>query len=84
MSFSSHPFSSSNFPHDEIESVLFTELVADEVSDFCRVNTGINMSDVTLKEAVEYLSHTDENYQQFGATFIQHTTFNEERAKQEV
>lgn len=42
------------------------------------------MSDVTLKEAVEYLSHTDENYQQFGATFIQHTTFNEERAKQEV
>lgn len=48
------------------------------------VNTGINMSDVTLKEAVEYLSHTDENYQQFGATFIQHTTFNEERAKQEV
>ncbi|XP_023280963.1 plakophilin-1 [Seriola lalandi dorsalis] len=48
------------------------------------VNSGINVSDVTLKEAVEYLSHPEEKFQQFGATFIQHTTFNEERAKQEV
>ncbi|XP_071332427.1 plakophilin-1 [Trachinotus anak] len=48
------------------------------------VDSGINMADVTLKDAVEYLSHPDENFQQFGATFIQHTTYSEERAKQEV
>lgn len=66
-----------------MKSMLLTEQVS-HFYYFSRVNTGINMSDVTLKEAVEYLSHTDENYQQFGATFIQHTTFNEERAKQEV
>ncbi|XP_008284362.1 plakophilin-1 [Stegastes partitus] len=48
------------------------------------VNTATNMSDMTLKEAVEFLSHPEENYQQCGATFIQHTTFNEERTKPEV
>uniref|UniRef100_A0A4W6EQ49 Uncharacterized protein n=1 Tax=Lates calcarifer TaxID=8187 RepID=A0A4W6EQ49_LATCA len=48
------------------------------------INSGINLSEITLKEAVEYLSHPDDNFQQFGATFIQHTTFKEERAKQEV
>lgn len=42
------------------------------------------MVDITLKEAVEYLSHSDENYQQCGATFIQHATFKEEHTKQEV
>uniref|UniRef100_A0A8C9YSA4 Plakophilin 1 n=1 Tax=Sander lucioperca TaxID=283035 RepID=A0A8C9YSA4_SANLU len=48
------------------------------------VNSAINMSDMTLKEAVEFLSHPEENYQQCGATFIHHTTFKEEGAKQEV
>lgn len=50
------------------------------------VNTAnrVNMSDMTLKEAVEFLSHPEENYQQCGATFIQHTTYNEERTKPEV
>ncbi|XP_059190093.1 plakophilin-1 [Centropristis striata] len=43
-----------------------------------------NMPDITLKEAIEFLSHPEENYQQCGATFIQHTTFKEENAKQEV
>lgn len=42
------------------------------------------MADITLKEAVEYLTHSDENYQQCGATFIQHATFKEEHTKQEV
>lgn len=42
------------------------------------------MPDLTLKEAVEFLSQTEENYQQCGATFIQHTTFKEEHTKQEV
>ncbi|XP_074500352.1 plakophilin-1 [Sebastes fasciatus] len=44
----------------------------------------VNMSDMTLKGAVEFLSHPEENYQQCGATFIHHTTFKEERTKQEV
>ncbi|XP_032376616.1 plakophilin-1 isoform X1 [Etheostoma spectabile] len=47
-------------------------------------NSAMNMSDMTLKEAVEFLSHPEENYQQCGATFIHHTTFKEEGAKQEV
>lgn len=44
----------------------------------------MNMLDLTLKEAVEYLSHHEENYQQYGAIFIQHATFKEEHTKQEV
>ncbi|XP_062247255.1 plakophilin-1 [Platichthys flesus] len=48
------------------------------------VDSGINVSELTLKQAVEYLSHPDENFKQCGATFIQHTTFNEERSKEEV
>ncbi|KAM7404785.1 hypothetical protein PAMP_012098 [Pampus punctatissimus] len=47
-------------------------------------NSTMNISDLTLKEAVEFLSHPEDNFQQCGATFIQHTTFKEERAKQEV
>lgn len=48
------------------------------------VNSTTSMLDLTLKEAVEYLSHSDENYQRCGATFIQHATFKEEHTKQEV
>lgn len=48
------------------------------------VNSAVTTPDLTLKEALEYLSHPEENYQQCGATFIQHTTFKEELAKQEV
>ena len=48
------------------------------------MDSGVNVSELTLKEAVEFLSHSDENFQQCGATFIQHTTFNEEQAKDEV
>ncbi|XP_037629495.1 plakophilin-1 [Sebastes umbrosus] len=47
-------------------------------------SNAVNMSDMTLKGAVEFLSHPEENYQQCGATFIHHTTFKEERTKQEV
>ncbi|XP_063743709.1 plakophilin-1 [Eleginops maclovinus] len=48
------------------------------------VNSSANMSDMTLRQAVEFLSHSDENYQQLGASFIQHTTYKEEASKQEV
>ena len=50
----------------------------------CRVNSVISLPDLTLKEAVEYLTQSGENYQQCGANFIQHSTFNEERTKEEV
>lgn len=47
-------------------------------------NSVVNMSDMTLKGAIEFLSHPEENYQQCGATFIHHTTYKEESTKQEV
>ncbi|XP_061120731.1 plakophilin-1 [Syngnathus typhle] len=47
--------------------------------------SGLNgSSDLTIKEAVEFLSHPEENFQQCGATIIQQTTFKDDRAKQEV
>ncbi|XP_034552571.1 plakophilin-1 [Notolabrus celidotus] len=59
-------------------------LKATKLGQMSGVNSTVTLSDLTLKEAVEFLSHPDENYQQCGATFIQHTTYKEERAKQEV
>ncbi|CAI5647618.1 plakophilin-1 isoform X1 [Oreochromis aureus] len=44
----------------------------------------MNIPDPTLKEAVEFLSSSEESYQQWGATFIQHTTYTDESAKSEV
>ncbi|XP_077424222.1 plakophilin-1 [Vanacampus margaritifer] len=48
------------------------------------LNSTLKVSDVTLKEAVEFLSHPEEKFQQCGATIIQQTTFKDDRAKQEV
>ncbi|XP_056607416.1 plakophilin-1 [Triplophysa dalaica] len=48
------------------------------------MNTEQLMSDLTMKEAVNYLSRRDENYQLCGAAYIQHSTFTDEKAKQEV
>lgn len=48
------------------------------------VDSTVNMSEMTLKEAIQFLSHPEEKYQQCGATFIHHTTYNEEHTKQEV
>ncbi|XP_029995761.1 plakophilin-1 [Sphaeramia orbicularis] len=48
------------------------------------VNSVLNIPDLTLKEAVEYLSHPEENFQHCGATYIQHATFKDESAKEEV
>lgn len=42
------------------------------------------MSDMSLKQAVDFLSHSDENYQQCGAKYIQQVTYKDEDAKQEV
>uniref|UniRef100_A0A3P9AIG7 Plakophilin 1b n=1 Tax=Esox lucius TaxID=8010 RepID=A0A3P9AIG7_ESOLU len=49
-----------------------------------RMNNNGQIADITMKEAVEYLSSGDVNYQHCGASFIQHSTFTEEKAKQEV
>lgn len=37
-----------------------------------------------MKEAVEYLSKKDETYQHCGASYIQHNTFVDDKAKEEV
>lgn len=42
------------------------------------------MPNITLQEAVDYLTHEDISHQLCGASFIQHNTFTEDTAKQEV
>lgn len=42
------------------------------------------MADITMKEAVEYLSNEDEQYKLCGASYIQHNTFIDDKAKEEV
>ncbi|XP_041860422.1 plakophilin-1 [Melanotaenia boesemani] len=69
--------------HSHNEGKMGT-LKISKIGQTSAVNSGLNMSDLTLKEAVEFLSHPEENYQQCGATFIQHTTFNEDSTKAEV
>ncbi|XP_052450778.1 plakophilin-1 isoform X2 [Carassius gibelio] len=43
-----------------------------------------SVPNITLQEAVEYLSHSDISHQLCGASFIQHHTFTDDRAKQKV
>ncbi|KAM7423045.1 hypothetical protein PAMA_010871 [Pampus argenteus] len=45
-------------------------------------NSGV--ADITMKEAVEYLSIKDETYKYYGASYIQHNTFIGDTAKEEV
>ncbi|KAI4827369.1 hypothetical protein KUCAC02_030770 [Chaenocephalus aceratus] len=47
-------------------------------------NTGSHTANITMKEAVEYLSSAEETYQHCGASYIQHNTFITEEAKDEV
>lgn len=42
------------------------------------------MDDMTMQDAVDYLFSTDEGYQLSGAAYIQHSTFTDDKAKQEV
>nr|XP_006628392.2 PREDICTED: plakophilin-1 [Lepisosteus oculatus] len=48
------------------------------------INGDVTQADITMQEAVEYLSSRDENYQHCGSSFIQHATFKDDKAKQEV
>ncbi|XP_026162628.1 plakophilin-1-like [Mastacembelus armatus] len=47
-------------------------------------NSGVVTGDITMKEAVECLSHDDEMHQHCGASYIQHNTFIDDKAKEEV
>lgn len=53
-----------------------------------KVDSGPNgnsrVTDITMKEAVECLSSDAEAYQHCGASYIQHNTFIDDRAKEEV
>lgn len=49
-----------------------------------RMNDDGQLADITMAEAVQYLSSGDVNYQHYGASFIQHSTYSEDKAKQEV
>ncbi|XP_078477638.1 plakophilin-1-like [Lampetra planeri] len=48
------------------------------------VNGNGTVTDITMKEAVEYLSSDDEKYKHCGASYIQHNTYINEKAKEEV
>ncbi|XP_037642664.1 plakophilin-1 isoform X2 [Sebastes umbrosus] len=47
-------------------------------------NDNSGVADITMKEAVEYLSNGDDTYQHCGASYIQHNTFIDDKAKDEV
>ncbi|XP_068568622.1 plakophilin-1 [Cebidichthys violaceus] len=47
-------------------------------------NDNSGVADITMKEAVEYLYNDDETYQHCGASYIQHNTFIDNKAKEEV
>lgn len=42
------------------------------------------MSDITLSEAISCITHGDEWYQLHGASVIQHNTYTDDKAKEEV
>uniref|UniRef100_A0AAV2M744 Uncharacterized protein n=1 Tax=Knipowitschia caucasica TaxID=637954 RepID=A0AAV2M744_KNICA len=48
----------------------------------CNGNSGA--TEITMKEAVEYLSKPDENFQHCGASYIQHNAYMDDNAKEEV
>ncbi|KAJ8360445.1 hypothetical protein SKAU_G00169700 [Synaphobranchus kaupii] len=52
--------------------------------EFLEMSVEGNTADISMKEAVEYLVSQDENYQHCGASYIQHRTYKEDQAKQEV
>ncbi|XP_056126456.1 plakophilin-1 [Rhinichthys klamathensis goyatoka] len=55
-----------------------------QVKDISGMNAEKLLADLTMRDAVEYLFSPDENFQQYGAAHIQHSTFTDDKAKQEV
>ncbi|XP_060899378.1 plakophilin-1 [Labrus mixtus] len=68
------------FVNTKVET--FKTLPKTQVDSGSTGNSGT--ADITIKEAVEYLSNSDETYQHCGASFIQHNTFIDDKAKDEV
>ncbi|KAK7155838.1 hypothetical protein R3I93_010490 [Phoxinus phoxinus] len=55
-----------------------------QAKDISGMNAEKPLTDLTMRDAVDYLFSPDENYQQCGAAYIQHSTFSDNKAKQEV
>uniref|UniRef100_A0A8C1SAL8 Plakophilin 1b n=1 Tax=Cyprinus carpio TaxID=7962 RepID=A0A8C1SAL8_CYPCA len=55
-----------------------------QAKDISGMNAEKLMADITMQEAIDYLFASDESYQLCGAAYIQHSTFTEDKAKQEV
>ncbi|XP_057685706.1 plakophilin-1 isoform X2 [Corythoichthys intestinalis] len=66
-------------PPDQAQSIKTSKIEQQSA-----INNAPSISDLTIKEAVEFLSHPEEKFQQCGATVIQQVTFKEDSAKQEV
>ncbi|XP_077580535.1 plakophilin-1 [Stigmatopora nigra] len=66
-------------PPDQIDGVKTSKIEQQST-----INNIHSVSDLTIKEAVKFLSHPEEKFQQCGATVIQQVTFKEDHAKQEV
>ncbi|XP_049447132.1 plakophilin-1-like [Epinephelus fuscoguttatus] len=65
------------------KSPAVTESAPKSKGDFGS-NDNSGFADITMKEAVDYLSNDDETYQHCGASYIQHNTFIDDKAKEEV
>ncbi|XP_061077049.1 plakophilin-1-like [Conger conger] len=77
----------SNYPAFSSVSMTESKMSAPKVKGFfagATVDGATSHPDITMTEAVQYLLSQDENYQHCGASFIQHSTFNAEKAKQQV
>nr|XP_057911560.1 plakophilin-1 isoform X3 [Doryrhamphus excisus] len=61
---------------------LVMESVTNSKGDSGSGNSG--MADLTMKEAVEFLSNEDDRYKHCGVAYIQHNTFIDDKAKEEV
>ncbi|KAF7711461.1 plakophilin-1 [Silurus meridionalis] len=48
------------------------------------MNGEANLSDITLSDAISWTIHGDEKYQLHGASVIQHNTYTDDKAKEEV
>ncbi|KAF4078983.1 hypothetical protein AMELA_G00188000 [Ameiurus melas] len=53
-------------------------------SEMNGMNGEANMSDITLIEAISWINQSDERYKLHGASVIQHSTYTDENAKEEV
>ncbi|XP_016130906.1 plakophilin-1-like [Sinocyclocheilus grahami] len=55
-----------------------------QAKDISAMNAEKLLADMTMQDAVEYLYNTEESFQLCGAAYIQHSTFTDDKAKQEV